>query len=186
MSPVIGKCQLCTRKRLAQGKMPACVESCPTGALKFGQRNTLLFEAQSRIKTSHGRYVNHIYGENEAGGTAWLYLSDTPFENLGFKTDVDVVAGPHHRNAQGMLDSHRIMAASSPEDALRGLREREIDFVAFCITESWIPLVPPDSSGTFYNALVEDRPPPWLRRIPLEGIGESYRLYQVLEGANTG
>ncbi len=105
---------------------------------------------------------------------------------LLFKTDVDVVAGPHHRNAQGMLDSHRIMAATSPEDALRGLREREIDFVAFCITESWIPLVPPDSSGTFYNALVEDRPPPWLRRIPLEGIGENYRLYQVLEEANTG
>ena len=105
---------------------------------------------------------------------------------LLFKTDVDVVAGPYHRNAHGMLDSHGIMTSSSPEDALRGLREREIDFVAFCVTESWIPRVPPDASGTFYNTLVEDRPPPWLRRIPLVGIGEEYRLYQVLDGSDTG
>lgn len=94
MSPVIGKCQMCTRKRLSQGLMPACVEACPTGALKFGLRKDMLFEAQTRIKTSNDRYVDHIYGEKEAGGTAWLYLSDAPFENLGFKTDVDVAPMP--------------------------------------------------------------------------------------------
>jgi len=94
MSPVIGKCQMCTRKRLSEGLVPACVEACPTGALKFGQRNAMLFEAQTRIKTSNDRYVDHIYGEKEAGGTAWLYLSDAPFENLGFKADVDVAPMP--------------------------------------------------------------------------------------------
>ena len=87
LSPVVGKCQLCTRTRLVEGRVPACVESCPTGALKFGRRETLLFEAHSRVKSRPDRYVNHIYGEKEAGGTAWLYLSDVPFENLGFKSD---------------------------------------------------------------------------------------------------
>lgn len=95
MSPVIGKCQLCTRQRLAEGRLPGCVEVCPTGALKFGQRSTLLFEAQSRIKSHPDRYIDHVYGEKEAGGTAWLYLSDAPFENLGFKTDVDVAPMPN-------------------------------------------------------------------------------------------
>ena len=74
--------------------MPACVESCPTGALKFGRRDTLLFEAHSRISSRPERYINHIYGEKEAGGTAWLYLSDVPFENLGFKSDLETAPLP--------------------------------------------------------------------------------------------
>jgi hypothetical protein len=101
---------------------------------------------------------------------------------LIFRAGIDVVAGPYHRNARGMLDSYGIMAAGDPEEAHRGLRDRGIDFVAFCTTESWIPLVLGNASGTFYNDLVEDRPPSWLQRIPLMGIGEEYRLYQVNEG----
>jgi len=30
--------------------------------------------------------VDHIYGENEVGGTSWLYLSPVPFEKLGLPT----------------------------------------------------------------------------------------------------
>ncbi|MGB7453332.1 MAG: 4Fe-4S dicluster domain-containing protein [Lysobacterales bacterium] len=94
MWAVIGKCQFCAHTRLAEGRLPACVESCPTGALKFGTRDALLFEARARIKTQADRYVNHIYGENEAGGTAWLYLSDVPFENIGFKSGVETAPMP--------------------------------------------------------------------------------------------
>jgi formate dehydrogenase iron-sulfur subunit len=94
MFAVIGKCQFCAQTRLAEGKLPACAESCPTGALKFGRRDTLLFEARARIKTQPEKYVNHIYGENEAGGTAWLYLSDVPFENIGFKSNVETAPMP--------------------------------------------------------------------------------------------
>jgi formate dehydrogenase iron-sulfur subunit len=32
--------------------------------------------------------VRHIYGEHEAGGTSWLYLSAVPFSEIGFKTDL--------------------------------------------------------------------------------------------------
>jgi hypothetical protein len=34
------------------------------------------------------KYVNHIYGEHEVGGTSWLYLSAVPFEKIGFRTDL--------------------------------------------------------------------------------------------------
>jgi formate dehydrogenase iron-sulfur subunit len=94
MFSVIGKCQFCTRKRLAEGKLPACVEACPTGTLKFGRRDDLLFEARSRIQAHPERYVDHIYGETEAGGTAWLYLSDVPFEDLGFKSGLETAPMP--------------------------------------------------------------------------------------------
>jgi len=30
--------------------------------------------------------VHHIYGEHEAGGTSWLYLSAVPFDRIGFRT----------------------------------------------------------------------------------------------------
>jgi len=94
MWSVLGKCQMCAHTRLAEGRLPACAESCPTGALKFGRRDTLLFEAQARIKTQPERYIDHIYGEHEAGGTAWLYLSDVPFENIGFKSNVETAPMP--------------------------------------------------------------------------------------------
>jgi formate dehydrogenase iron-sulfur subunit len=94
MFAVIGKCQFCTRMRLAEGRLPACAETCPTGALKFGRRDELLFEARSRIQARPERYIDHIYGEREAGGTAWLYLSDVPFEDLGFKSGLETAPMP--------------------------------------------------------------------------------------------
>ena len=33
-------------------------------------------------------YTGEIYGEKEAGGTAWRYIADRPFGELGFNTRV--------------------------------------------------------------------------------------------------
>jgi formate dehydrogenase iron-sulfur subunit len=83
--PYIRKCTLCA-DRLAGGMEPACSKACPTDALLFGERGALLAEARSRIGRRAGKYVDHIYGEKEAGGTAKLYLSPVPFDKLGFPT----------------------------------------------------------------------------------------------------
>ncbi len=74
---------------------PACVKQCPTEALKFGKRKDLLLEAKARIKANPERYVDHIYGEREAGGTSVLYLSAVPFTDLGFP-DVGTKSYPSH------------------------------------------------------------------------------------------
>jgi formate dehydrogenase iron-sulfur subunit len=79
---LIHKCTMCAH-RLEVGQEPACVQTCPTGALKFGERADLITEAHARIQAHPGRYVDHIYGETENGGTSYLILSHTPFENLG-------------------------------------------------------------------------------------------------------
>lgn len=81
--PWIRKCTFCA-DRQEQGLQPACIEACPAGALKFGDRKELITEARRRIEAEPSRYINHIYGETEAGGTSWLYLSAVPFEELGF------------------------------------------------------------------------------------------------------
>ena len=36
------------------------------------------------MKSNPGKYVDHVYGEHEVGGTAWMYLSSEPFETVGF------------------------------------------------------------------------------------------------------
>jgi formate dehydrogenase iron-sulfur subunit len=81
--PVIAKCTFCA-DRTVGGRMPACAEACPVGALTFGTRKEVLEEARSRIAQHPDRYINHIYGETEAGGTSWLYISSVPFVKLGF------------------------------------------------------------------------------------------------------
>jgi Fe-S-cluster-containing dehydrogenase component len=85
--PYVRKCEFCA-SRQAKGDPPACAAACPSGALQFGARADLLEEARSRIYTNPDRYVHHIQGEHEVGGTSWLYLSDVPFDRLGFSASV--------------------------------------------------------------------------------------------------
>ena len=87
LTPEIRKCMFCF-ERLEEGQLPACAANCPSGALKFGKRGDLLAEAKARIAANPDYYVDHVYGETEAGGTSMLYISDVPFDQLGFRTDV--------------------------------------------------------------------------------------------------
>ena len=81
LNPLVYKCTMCA-PRIAEGKLPGCVESCPKDALTFGKRSDLLKLARERILNNPTLYVDHIYGENEVGGTNWLYLSPVPHKEL--------------------------------------------------------------------------------------------------------
>lgn len=80
---LIHKCQMCAIRQ-QNGQLPACIAACPNGALRFGKRHELLAQAHAQIATNPERYIDHIYGETEAGGTSVLYLSAVPFATLGF------------------------------------------------------------------------------------------------------
>ncbi len=90
LEPRVRKCVLCIDRIRQQGGLPACVENCPTQASTFGKRPDLLRLARERIVASKGEYVDHIYGEHEAGGTSWMYISKVPFASLGFPTDLQM------------------------------------------------------------------------------------------------
>lgn len=81
--PLLRKCVFC-RERLMAGEEPACATACPTEATIFGTREELINEATKRIEENLHIYIPHIYGLEEVGGTSMLYLSDVPFEELGF------------------------------------------------------------------------------------------------------
>ena len=85
--PRVQKCTMCA-DRVQAGKPTACAEACPTGATKFGERDELIKEAQQRLRENPGKYVNHIYGLTEVGGTSVLMLSSVPFEEFGFPAEL--------------------------------------------------------------------------------------------------
>jgi hypothetical protein len=60
------------------------VEICPPQCLTFGRRSELIGVAHRLIQADPSRYVDHIYGETEVGGSSWLYLAGRPFSSLGF------------------------------------------------------------------------------------------------------
>ena len=93
ITPVISKCWMCYT-RLKEGQKPACAEACPTGTLRFGRRSDLLAQAHAQIASNPGRYIDHIFGEYEVGGTSMLYLSDVPFKELGFPDNLPNTAPP--------------------------------------------------------------------------------------------
>jgi Fe-S-cluster-containing dehydrogenase component len=105
----IQKCQLCNH-RLPEGKLPGCVESCPTGATLFGRVEDLRREAYRRLtlqpgdryeyprgdingrvgepvppheKVVEAAYLPEVYGDKVLGGTQCLYVSAVPFDKLG-------------------------------------------------------------------------------------------------------
>ena len=93
-TPEVTKCTFCFERIREKGGIPACVAACPAEVMTFGRREDLLYLAYKRINDHPGRYVRHVYGENEVGGTSWMYLSAVPFERIGFRTDLGTTPIP--------------------------------------------------------------------------------------------
>ncbi len=88
LTPKVTKCTFCFDRISKHGGIPACVAVCPVGAITIGKRTEMVEESHKRIRDNPGRYVDHVYGEHEVGGTCWMYLSAVPFHYIGFRNDL--------------------------------------------------------------------------------------------------
>ena len=71
-----GKCDFCF-DRVSNGLEPACAKACPTGAIKFGERDDLVIEGKQRVELlKETRPDANFYGENELGGLHQMYVLD--------------------------------------------------------------------------------------------------------------
>lgn len=93
LEPKVMKCTMC-HPLISEGKLPGCVEACPMEALSFGKRTDMITIARERIRKYPGRYIDHVYGEHEMGGTSWLYITGAPFEEIDMRTDLGSLPAP--------------------------------------------------------------------------------------------
>jgi len=82
------KCTFC-QDRVLNGRLPACVQTCPTGALSFGDHSDLAAKAQERVAElkTRGFTQANVYGEGILGGLGRLFVLTAPPEVLGLPTD---------------------------------------------------------------------------------------------------
>lgn len=81
-TPRVRKCEMC-KHRTDEGGVPACVEICPVEALNYGTRDDIIRIAHERIAKHPDKYVDHVYGETEGGGTSWVYIAPVAFKEIG-------------------------------------------------------------------------------------------------------
>lgn len=126
----IGKCELC-RHRYKDGNYSACAEVCPTGATLYGKTSDLLAEARRRLalkpgqstkfprgklggvdqsyEAPAGKYLQHVYGEREYGGTQVLKLSAVDFQKVGLPELPETAAAVLSETIQHTLYGNLIM-----------------------------------------------------------------------------
>jgi len=91
------KCTLCTTPgldRITQGWEPACVKTCPTEALIFGDRDKLAADGKNRVQALKAKgYSNaYFYGDTELGGLHVMYVLDDSPAVYGLPIDPRVSA----------------------------------------------------------------------------------------------
>lgn len=73
------KCTFC-QDRVAEGLRPYCIQSCPAGALDWGERDAMLDKARERVaELRAGEFPQaNLYGETQLGGLGRLYVLLAP------------------------------------------------------------------------------------------------------------
>ena len=72
----LSKCTMCN-DRVKNGMLPACVKSCPTGTMNFGEREDMLKLAESRLAKLKQAYPKAILADPEDVSVIYL-LTDEP------------------------------------------------------------------------------------------------------------
>ncbi len=83
------KCVFC-QDRTTNGLKPACVKTCPAGALDWGAREAMISKAEERVtllKSELGYPKAQVYGKTEMGGLGRIYVLTAPPEEYGLPKD---------------------------------------------------------------------------------------------------
>jgi formate dehydrogenase iron-sulfur subunit len=72
---MMGKCTMCF-DRIKEGMLPACVKTCPTGAMSFGDREEMLEKANKRLEEVKGRYPDAMLAKPDDVRAIFLLMDD--------------------------------------------------------------------------------------------------------------
>ena len=71
----MAKCTLCI-DRIKSGLLPACVKSCPTGAMNFGDRKAILETANKRLEEAKKHYKDAMLADANDVRAIYLLVDD--------------------------------------------------------------------------------------------------------------
>jgi formate dehydrogenase iron-sulfur subunit len=71
----IAKCTMCI-DRVKEGMLPACVKTCPTGTMNFGDREEILEKANKRLAEVQGTYKDAMLANPEDVRVIYLLVDD--------------------------------------------------------------------------------------------------------------
>jgi len=72
---VMGKCTMCF-DRVKEGMLPACVKTCPTGAMNFGDRKEMIEKANKRLEEVKGKYKDAMLANPDDVRAIYLLIDD--------------------------------------------------------------------------------------------------------------
>jgi len=72
---VMAKCTMCL-DRIKEGMLPACVKTCPTGTMNFGDRNAMLELANKRLADVKKQYKDAMLANPEDVRVIFLLVDD--------------------------------------------------------------------------------------------------------------
>jgi len=72
---VMAKCTMCF-DRIKEGMLPACVKTCPTGAMNFGDRKAILEMANKRLEQVKGTYKDAMLANPDDVRVIFLLIDD--------------------------------------------------------------------------------------------------------------
>ena len=72
---IMGKCTMCF-DRTPEGLLPACVKTCPTGAMNFGDRKAILEMANKRLVEVKGTYKDASLANPDDVRVIYLLVDD--------------------------------------------------------------------------------------------------------------
>ena len=89
------KCTLCS-DRVSVGLEPACVKTCPTGAIHFGSKEDMLFQAEERLGDlrERGFAKAAVYDPSGVGGTHVVFVLPHGDRPQAYGLPADPSVGP--------------------------------------------------------------------------------------------
>ncbi|HET6922658.1 MAG TPA: formate dehydrogenase subunit beta [Anaeromyxobacteraceae bacterium] len=89
------KCTLCS-DRVSVGLEPACVKTCPTGAIHFGSKEDMLFQAEGRLADlrERGFAKAAVYDPSGVGGTHVVFVLPHGDRPQAYGLPADPSVGP--------------------------------------------------------------------------------------------
>ncbi len=87
----VKKCRFCY-DRVSNGLEPACVKTCPPGAVQFGERNELLSIGKNRVTAlvDRGYKKANFYGDTQLDGLGVMYVLTEKPDVYGLPEDPKV------------------------------------------------------------------------------------------------